>query len=104
MTDDPNKLDELFNNYITQRLRGGLHIAYGMLYVQVSLVFPYFFFMTICLAVLAYYVYLCEECGYMVDHYTFEMIRINSNPDPIFTPAPAPEFFDHATIVDKYTM
>ena len=88
MIDDPNKIDELFNNYITQRLRGGLHIAYGMLYVQVSLVFPYFFYLTLILGMIAYYVYLCEECGHMIDHYTFEMIRINANPDPIYNPLP----------------
>ena len=102
--DDPNKIDELINNYITQRLRGGLHIAYGMLYVQISLIFPYFFYVTICLSVVAYYIYLCEKYGYMIDHYTFEMIKINAHPDPVFTPMPAPEFYDHAGIVDKYIM
>lgn len=90
--DDPNKIEELINNYITQRLRGGLHIAYGMLYVQVSLVFPHFFYMTLCLGVLASYIYLCEECGHMINDRTLEMIKINEYPDPWYNPIPAPEY------------
>jgi len=105
MMDDPNKLDELFNNYITQRLRGGLHIAYGMLYVQVSLVFPYFFYMTLCLGVLAYYIYLCEECGHMIDFSTYEIIKINANShDPVLYQLPTYEYMDSAYTVDKYIM
>jgi len=38
--EDPNKIEELTNKYVTRKLTQGLHIVYGLLGIQILIVFP----------------------------------------------------------------
>lgn len=86
--EDPNKIEQLVNKYISKRLKTGLNISYGMLFLQscilLYVIWPpllYPIYVLICIAVLFLYAHEDYKRGYIFEWMEWVEDKTLRNPD-----------------------